>query len=282
MIFETHAHYDDEAFEADREEILSGLPGQGIGRVGNCGADLASSRRSVELANRYDFVYAAVGVHPDNAGEIAVCDTPVNDTDSEDRKVYSAAECSNNLAELRKMAASDRVIAIGEIGLDYHWDVYPRQVQKEAFLKQWELAVELGLPIEIHSRDAAEDTMNIVREMYSREKQAGRGLRADLHCYSYSPEQAAEYVKMGLYFGVGGVISFKNAKKLREVVDIVPTERILLETDCPYLAPEPHRGSRNNSGYLHSVVTEIARIKGLSEAEVEDITYANACRFFGI
>ncbi len=267
MIFETHAHYDDEAFEADRDEILSGLSGQGIGRVINCGADLASSRRSIEMAKRYDFVYAAVGVHPDNAGEIVF---------------PGSREADRNMAFLRDLADDSRVLAIGEIGLDYHWDVYPRQVQKEAFLKQWELAVELGLPIEIHSRDAAEDTMNIVREMHSREKQVGRGLRADLHCYSYSPEQAAEYVKMGLYFGVGGVFTFKNAEKLREGVDILREKRILLETDCPYLAPEPHRGSRNNSGYLHSVVSEIARIKGLSEKEVEDITYENACRFFGI
>ena len=154
-------------------------------------------------------------------------------------------------------------------------------MQKEAFIRQWELAVELGLPIEIHSRDAAEDTMNIVCDMYNREKQAGRALRADLHCYSYSPEQAAEYAKMGLYFGVGGVITFKNAKKLREVVDLVPIEQILLETDCPYLAPEPHRGSRNYSGYLPSVVAEIARIKGIPEAEVEKITFENARSFFG-
>nr|MCR5428517.1 TatD family hydrolase [Lachnospiraceae bacterium] len=165
---------------------------------------------------------------------------------------------------------------------DYHWNVYPREVQKEAFIKQWELAAELGLPIEIHSRDAAEDTMNIVREMYAREQAAGRALRADMHCYSYSPEQAAEYAKMGLYFGIGGVLTFKNAKKLREVVDAVPIEQLLLETDCPYLAPEPHRGSRNYSGYLHNVVAEFARIKGLTEEEVEDITYANACRFFNL
>ena len=283
MIFDTHAHYDDEAFAADREELIASLPGQGIGRVINCGADIASSRRSVELADKYDLLYASVGVHPDNAGEIVVCDTPVNDPgDGGEIKAHSPAECSRNLAELREMAASARVVAIGEIGLDYHWDVYPREVQKEAFIKQWELAVELGLPIEIHSRDAAEDTMSIAREMYSREKQAGRELRADLHCYSYSPEQAAEYAKMGLYFGIGGVLTFKNAKKLREVAGIVPIEQLLLETDCPYLAPEPHRGSRNNSGYLHSVVAEIARIKGLTGAEVEDITYANARRFFGL
>ncbi len=258
MIFDTHAHYDDEAFDTDREEILQSLSGIGISRVMNCGADLASSKRSVELANKYDFIYAAVGVHPDNAGEIA------------------------DIEMLRELASDSRVAAIGEIGLDYHWDVHPRDIQKEAFVKQWELAIELSLPIEIHSRDAAEDTMNIVRDRYDREKQAGRALRADLHCYSYSPEQAAEYAKMGLYFGVGGVITFKNAKKLREVVDLVPKEQILLETDCPYLAPEPHRGSRNYSGYLHSVVTEIARIKGLSEEEIEKITYENACRFFGL
>ncbi len=283
MIFETHAHYDDDAFNDDRDEVIGGLRAAGIARVVNIGADMASSRRSVELANRYDFMYAAVGIHPDNAGEIVPCSTPANDAeDGGERKMYSEGDCSRNLAELRQMAASEKVIAIGEIGLDYHWNVFPREVQKEAFVTQWELAVGLGLPIEIHSRDAAEDTMNIVREMYGREQKAGRELRADMHCYSYSPEQAAEYVKMGLYFGIGGVITFKNAKKLREVVDIVPVERLLLETDCPYLAPEPHRGSRNNSTYLHSVVAGIAQIKGISEKEVEDITCENACRFFGI
>lgn len=283
MIFETHAHYDDDAFNEDRDAVIGGLQAAGIAHAVNIGADMASSRRSVELAHKYDFIYAAVGVHPDNAGEIAVCDTPVNDAEDCDRiKVCSDEECSQNLAELREMAASERVISIGEIGLDYHWNVYPREVQKEAFIKQWELAIELGLPIEIHSRDAAEDTMNIVREMYAREQKAGRELRADMHCYSYSPEQAAEYARMGLYFGIGGVLTFKNAKKLREVVDLVPVEKLLLETDCPYLAPEPHRGQRNNSAYLHSVVAEIARIKGLTGAEVEDITYANACRFFNL
>ena len=279
MIFETHAHYDDDAFAADRDGVLAGLAAEGVAAVVNIGADMAYSRRTLELARKYDFMYAAVGVHPDSAGEIV----PYTVTaDGDDRKGYSPAECRRNLAELREMAASEKVIAIGEIGLDYHWNVYPREVQKEAFIKQWELAAELGLPIEIHSRDAAEDTMNIVREMYVREQAAGRALRADMHCYSYSPEQAAEYAKMGLYFGIGGVLTFKNAKKLREVVDAVPIEQLLLETDCPYLAPEPHRGSRNYSGYLHNVVAEFARIKGLTEEAVEDITYANACRFFNL
>ena len=299
MIFETHAHYDDDAFVADRDGVLAGLAAEGVAAVVNIGADMASSRRSLELAEKYGFVYAAVGVHPDSAGEIvpytvtadgddrkgatAAADTPGDSgSDSEDRKEYSPDECRRNLVELQEMAASEKVIAIGEIGLDYHWNVYPREVQKKAFIKQWELAAELGLPIEIHSRDAAEDTMNTVREMYAREQAAGRALRADMHCYSYSPEQAAEYAKMGLYFGIGGVLTFKNAKKLREVVDAVPIDRLLLETDCPYLAPEPHRGSRNYSGYLHNVVAEFARIKGLTEEEVEDITYANACRFFNL
>jgi TatD DNase family protein len=279
MIFETHAHYDDDAFAADRDGVLAGLAAEGVAAVVNIGADMASSRRSLELARKYDFMYAAVGVHPDSAGEIVPYTVTADD---DDRKEYSSDECRRNLAELREMAASEKVIAIGEIGLDYHWNVYPREGQKEAFIKQWELAAELGLPIEIHSRDAAEDTMNIVREMYAREQAAGRALRADMHCYSYSPEQAAEYTKMGLYFGIGGVLTFKNAKKLREVVDAVPIDRLLLETDCPYLAPEPHRGSRNYSGYLHNVVAEFARIKGLTEEEVEDITYTNACRFFNL
>ncbi len=317
MIFDTHAHYDDEAFDEDRKKILGSLNESGIVHVVNCGADIASSRRSVELAHNYSFVYAAVGVHPDNAGEVTgdrknpVVDedtgedsgdmeTCIIDADEAEGKCpkasmksETAADLEENgdakncgaddaIGELRRLAADPKVIAIGEIGLDYHWDVYPREAQKKAFIRQWELAIELGLPIEIHSRDAAEDTMNIVREMYAREKAAGRQLRADLHCYSYSPEQAAEYAKMGLYFGIGGVLTFKNARKLREVVEIVPIEQLLLETDCPYLAPEPHRGSRNYSGYLPNVVAEFARIKGLTAAEVEEITYGNACRFFGI
>ncbi len=288
MIFDTHAHYDDEAFDEDREEVLGSLKDSGIAHAVNCGADIASSRRSVELTHKYDFVFAAVGVHPDNAGEITGGRTnPGQDEaageDSGGKETFiTEADGADVIGELRRLAADPKVIAIGEIGLDYHWDVYPRETQKKAFIRQWELAIELGLPIEIHSRDAAEDTMNIVREMYAREKAAGRVLRADMHCYSYSPEQAAEYAKMGLYFGIGGVLTFKNAKKLREVVEAVPIEQLLLETDCPYLAPEPHRGSRNYSGYLHNVVAEFARIKGITEPEVEEITYRNACRFFNI
>ncbi len=263
MIFDTHAHYDDEAFNDDRDAVLERLEAAGIGRVVNCGADLASSKRSVELAGKNGFIYAAVGVHPDNAGEIV----------SDSGEVLG-------LDELRKLAKDSKVVAVGEIGLDYHWNIYPAEVQKQAFIRQWELAVELGLPIEIHSRDAAEDTMTIVRGMFESEKRAGRELRADMHCFSYSPELAAEYLKMGFYLGVGGVITFKNAKKLREVVDQTPLDRILLETDCPYLAPEPHRGTRNNSSYLTSVAAAIADIKGIDPSAAERATFENALRFF--
>ena len=260
VIFDSHAHYTDPAFDSDRAALLGSFPDKGIAGCMVCGTQLSDSAAAVALAEQYpSLIVTAVGIHPE-------CPLPPADY----------------LDSLRQLAAHPSVKAIGEIGLDYHWNVYPREVQREAFIKQWELAVGLDLPIEIHSRDAAEDTMNIVRGMYAREQAAGRALRADMHCYSYSPEQAAEYAKMGLYFGIGCVLTFKNATKLREVVDAVPIEQLLLETDCPYLAPEPHRGSRNYSGYLHSVAAKIGEIKGLSEAEVEDITYANARSFFGI
>lgn len=268
-IFETHAHYDDDAFAGDLDGILrdirqdSGQDGAAaVDRIINCGASLKSSRASVELAHRYEFIYASVGVHPDEAGELL---------DREDGFAY-----------LRELAGSDKVVAIGEIGLDYHWDVWPRQLQKDMFVKQWELAIELGLPIEIHSRDAAEDTFDIVRAMYEREKQAGRALRADMHCYSYSVDQAREYAKMGLYFGVGGVVTFKNARKTHELVREIPLERILLETDSPYLAPEPYRGQRNNSGYIERVALKIAELRNIPVEEVYRTTYDNACRFFGM
>lgn len=260
-IFETHAHYDDEAFAEDRDAVLRTIhQGDGdavpVGRIINCGASLKSSRSSIELARKYDFVYAAVGVHPDEAGELV------------------------SVEDLRELASSDKIVAIGEIGLDYHWDVWPRELQKEVFIKQWELAIELGLPIEIHSRDAAEDTFSIVRAMYEREKAAGRVLRADMHCYSYSVDQAREYAKMGLYFGVGGVVTFKNARKTHELVREIPLERILLETDCPYLAPEPFRGQRNTSALIQRVAEKIAELRGIEVDEVYRVTYDNACRFF--
>ena len=319
MIFDTHAHLDDAAFDDDRRELLTAMHTGSedypfpVSYILNCGANLATSRAGVELAEQYDFIYAAVGVHPDDAAELFVAEGPTGSgagaADIAD-SAYIAADIANTAAgqtgsagqggtagaadtacyrineakidELRRLTNSRRVLAIGEIGLDYYWDKCPREMQKAAFLRQWELAIELGLPIEIHSREAAEDTMRLVKDMYAAEQAAGRGLRADLHCYSYSAEQAEEYLRMGFYFGVGGVLTFKNARKIREVVDMLPVERILLETDSPYLAPVPHRGGRNCSGYLNLVAQEIAQIKGLTAEEVCRITDDNARRFFGL
>ena len=302
-IFETHAHYDDEAFDTDRNEVLSAINAGTynenepvpVGRIVNCGASLKSSERSVQLAEKYDFVYAAVGVHPDEIGELAglgkaddksgVSDASdksrfVSGIDADARDIGPGDGC-DGFERLRQLAGNPKVVAIGEIGLDYHWDVWPRELQREMFIRQWELAIELNLPIEVHSRDAAEDTFSVVKEMYEREKAAGRSLRADMHCYSYSVDQAREYARMGFYFGVGGVVTFKNARKTHELVREIPLERILLETDCPYLAPEPYRGQRNNSALIYHVAEKIAELRGITAEEVCRVTYENACRFFG-
>jgi len=254
MIFDTHAHYDDEAFDEDRESLIASLANNGIARVVNIGADLKGSRASVELAEKYDFIYAAIGAHPDNAKEI------------DDAGIALLKELSNN----------KKVVAIGEIGLDYYWSKDNMEEQKEAFSRQINLARELSLPIVIHSRDAAKDTMDILKE-----EDAG-AIGGVMHCFSYSTEIAREVVDMGLYIGVGGVVTFKNGKKLREALLEVPLDKIVLETDCPYLAPEPRRGSRNSSLNLPYVVKAIADIKGASVEEVMKTTYNNACRMYRI
>lgn len=255
MIFDTHAHYDDRQFENDRYSLLDSMKEAGIGTIVNNAADLESVETSLELAHRYDFVYAAVGVHPENAYEL------------DDSK----------LLWLRDKSHDPKAVAIGEIGLDYHYPDNPdRDTQIKWFRAQLRLALEEKLPVVIHSRDAAADTMEIMKEA------ASKGIVADIHCYSYSPEQALEYVKMGFYIGVGGVVTFKNGKKLKQTVDKIPLDRILLETDCPYMAPEPFRGSRNSSIYLPYVVKAIADIKGVTPQEVVDITEQNARKFYGI
>ena len=236
MIFDTHAHYDDEAFDEDRDSLIASLKDNGITRVVNVGADLKGSRASVELADKYDFIYAAIGAHPDNAKEID----------------------DAGIATLKELSKNKKVVAIGEIGLDYYWNKDNAEEQKEAFSRQIDLARELSLPIIIHSRDAAKDTMDILKE-----QDAGK-VGGVMHCFSYSTEIAREVVDMGLYIGVGGVVTFKNGKKLREALLEVPLDKIILETDCPYLAPEPHRGSRNSSLNLPYVVKAIADIKGVS------------------
>ncbi len=252
MIFDTHAHYDDDAFQEDREELLAGLEAAGIGTVVNIGASIASTKTSLELAERYPFIYAAAGVHPSETAELD-------------------EEKMNWLAE---MCAHPKIVAVGEIGLDYHWDEPEREVQKRWFREQIRLALRVKLPIVVHSRDAAKDTLDIIKE----EKAAEAG--GVIHCFSYGVEVAREYLDMGFYLGVGGVLTFKNAKKLKEVVAYMPADRILLETDCPYMAPTPHRGERNSSLYLPLVVKAVSEIKGIPEEEVVAVTEANARRMY--
>ena len=254
MIFETHAHYDDEQFDSGREALLASLPDCGIKRVVNVGASIASTRNSIELAEKYDFIYAAVGVHPSEIEEL-----------NEER--------FNWLRELTKL---EKVVAVGEIGLDYYWDKEPevQERQRYWFKRQMELAKEANLPIVVHSRDAAADTLQVMKEVHAEE------IPGVIHCYSYSPEIAQEFLKMGYYIGVGGVVTFKNAKKLKETVEQIPLERILLETDCPYMAPEPYRGKRNDSRYIPYIVEKIAELKQVSIEEVEEITWRNAMNLY--
>lgn len=254
MIFETHAHYDDEKFDGDREELIAELREAGIGHVINVGASIESTKTTLELVKKHDFMYAAAGVHP-------------SDVDGLNEETF---------AWLAEQTRLDKTVAVGEIGLDYYWDKEP-EVQKNQriwFQKQMELARKADLPVIIHSRDAAEDTMRIMKEVHAEE------IPGVIHCYSYSPEMAKEFVKMGYYIGVGGVVTFKNAKKLVQTVQEIPIERILLETDCPYMAPEPHRGTRNSSLNLPYVAAKIAELKGISAEEVISITEQNAYRLF--
>ena len=255
MIFESHAHYDDGQFDADREEILLSMKEHGIETIINVGSDFRGCRDTVELAEHYDFMYGAIGIHPSDIQDL-----------SEDTYQW-----------LKEKAALEKIVAIGEIGLDYYWDKEEdvQRQQRYWFKRQMELAEETGLPVIIHSRDAAEDTMKLMKEIHAER------IPGVIHCFSYSKEMAAEYVKMGYYIGVGGVVTFKNAKKLKEVAAAVPLERILLETDCPYLAPEPHRGTRNSSLYLPYVAAEIACIRGIEPEEVIEVTRKNAEQLFG-
>lgn len=253
MTFETHAHYEDGAFDADRETLIRSLPVRGISPVVNVGSSLETSRKSVELADRVDFIYAAVGLHPDAAGEAS----------------------PETIRELEQMAQDPKVVAVGEIGLDYHWPDPPRDVQRQAFAMQLEMASHLKLPVIIHSRDAEKDTEDMLRAW-------GVPVNTVLHCYSYSVESADNFLKMGLYFGIGGALTFKKTKKLIEVVKRLPADRILLETDCPYMAPEPVRGTRNSSLNLPFVARKIAEIRGTTEEEVVRVTAENARRFFHV
>lgn len=254
MIFETHAHYDDERFAEDRDTLLASMPERGIGRIINVGSTLVSTKETLAIAQNYPYVYAAVGVHPSEIGDL-----------NEEMFVW-----------LKEQTRQEKTVAVGEIGLDYYWDKEPevQKAQRYWFKRQMELAREETLPVIIHSRDAAEDTMRLMQEIHAEE------IPGVIHCYSYSKEMALEFVKMGYRIGVGGVVTFKNARKLKETVEAVPMEAILLETDCPYMAPEPHRGTRNDSSNIPYVVNTIAQIKGISTDEVEQITWENAMRLF--
>lgn len=257
MIFETHAHYDDKAFDEDREGLLAGMQEQGVGVIVNIGAHLASSQSSLALAEKYPFIYAAVGVHPDETKELT----------------------EENFGSLVRMVQHEKAVAVGEIGLDYYWDSTPRDVQKYWFERQLALALEYKLPVVIHSREAAADTLAVMKEFY---KKSGGTLTGIIHCFSYGAELAEEYVKMGFLLGIGGVVTFKNGKKLKEVVQNTPLTKLVLETDCPYLAPEPNRGKRNDSGNLRYVTEAIAALKGVTAEEVIRVTEENARNLYGI
>ena len=250
-IFDTHAHYDDEQFNEDRVELLNSMEEQGVGTIVNVSAAYNSCRKVIALAKEYPFVYAAVGIHPDEVG------------------------CLNeeNFAQMKELFKEEKVVAVGEIGLDYYWHKEKEEhlLQQKVFRQQMDIAREKKLPFMIHSRDAAEDTLNIVKE-YMQDGMYG----GVIHCFSYSKEIAREYLNMGLYLGIGGVVTFKNSRKLKEVAEYAPLNQILLETDCPYMAPVPNRGKRNSSLYLPEVVKTIAEIKGISCEEVVAVTESNA------
>lgn len=254
MIFDTHAHYDDEAFDEDREELLTHMRERGVEYIVNVGASIASTAKTLELTEQYPFVYGAAGVHPSETAELT----------------------SGDIEWIRKIANKEKIVAIGEIGLDYYWPEPDKEIQKKWFKEQLKLAEETGLPIIIHSRDAAADTLEILKEWDAHKT------KGVIHCFSYTWEIAREYLAMDYYFGIGGVLTFKNAKKLKEAVMHIPMEKILLETDCPYLAPEPYRGKRNQSEYIFYVAKQLAEIKNLSREEVLEITNKNAKKFYGV
>lgn len=253
MILDTHAHYDDEAFDADREELLESLQPNGIEKVVNVCASIDGLQNTVALMEKYPFVYGAVGVHPDDADKMT----------------------QETLDEIRRLSHLDKMVAIGEIGLDYYWhkEKEEHEIQQKMFRAQLDIAREEKMPFMIHSRDAARDTLELVKECMKEGMHGGI-----IHCFSYGKEMAREYLNMGLYLGIGGVVTFKNAKKLKEVVEYAPLEQLVLETDSPYLSPEPNRGKRNSSLNLPYVAAMIAELKGISGEEVIAVTEENAKR----
>jgi TatD DNase family protein len=251
-IIDSHAHYDDEDFDADRDALLGSMEEHGIRKIINVGASMESSKSTLALSQKYPFIYAAIGVHPSDTADLSESD----------------------MEWLEKNAALEKVVAIGEIGLDYYWDEPDKEIQKKWFLRQLALARKVKKPVIIHSREAALDTLTLMKEA------GAADIPGVIHCYSYSKETAREFLEMGYYFGIGGVLTFKNAKKLKEAVSYLPMDRILLETDCPYLSPEPNRGKRNSSLNIPYVVAQLAQIKGISEEEVVHAATENTERLF--
>lgn len=254
MIIDSHAHYDDRQFDGDRAEVLERIQKQGVVRVVNPASNLASARRCVKLADEYDFIYTAVGIHP-----------------------HDASECSKEaMAAIRELAGHRKVVAIGEVGLDYHYDFSPREAQKECLAAHVALALELKLPLILHDRESHQDILDILR--------AERGYAAGgvFHCFSGSVEMAREVLDMGFYIGLGGAVTFKNARKPVEVAAFVPADRLLIETDSPYMAPVPYRGKRNDSGYLKEIIDTLAAIRKTEPEQLAHVTAENADRLFGL
>lgn len=251
MYFDSHAHYNDEQFDTDRDELLKAMPSNSVSYIINAGTDITSSQFSIELASKYPFMYAAVGIHPEDVDK------------------------NESLVEIKKLANNKKVVAIGEIGLDYYWDTSTKEKQIEYFKNQLDLANELNLPVIIHDREAHQDTLNILKEIPVNKKGV-------LHCYSGSVEMAREFLKLGYYLGFGGSSTFKNAKNIIEVIQEVPENKFLIETDAPYMTPVPFRGKRNNSMYLKYVVEKIAEIKTMTTKQIEELSKNNAKMLFGI
>ena len=250
-IFDSHAHYDDHRYDEDRDAVFSKIRKNGVWRVINIGCDMESSQNSIAFAEQFDFFYAAVGIHPENAEEAT----------------------SQNLARLKQMLSHQKVVALGEIGLDYHWDEPPRDTQKAAFEAQLQLAQSCKVPVVIHSRDATEDTMRLLSQY-----------RPDgvMHCFSGSAETAKEVVRLGMYVGFTGVVTFESARRALEAAAVVPIDRILLETDCPYMAPVPFRGKRTTSDMIAYSAQALAQVKGISAQVLVDHAKENALRLFRI
>lgn len=252
MFFDTHAHYDDQRFDGLRDGLLSGMPQRGVSLILNASASLASSRQSIALAGRYPFVYASAGVHPQECGDMTDAD----------------------MDELSALLHAPKVVAIGEIGLDYYYDTPPKSVQRHWFERQLALAGQKNLPVIVHDREAHADALDAVKRH--------PGLKGVFHCYSGSVEMAMELVELGYYLSFTGTVTFKNARRAPEVLRVLPLERIMIETDAPYLAPEPFRGKQNHSGYVYRVAEVIAELRGLSVERVAELTMENGCRLFGI